>query len=286
MMLSKLVRYARSYTGWLLSSLRNGKYFSSRRPILLVTGADSSHYLSLAQFLESAARSESDAVVVAWDLGLTSDERSNLENRFPSVNFRDFPYSQHPSYFDIRIAAGEYAWKPVALKLAAQEFDEPDSQRLLVWCDSGNIIFRKLRWVRRYTAFHGIYSQFSTGNLGDWTHPDTLRHFGLAGDALKRRNANGAIVAFDLRNHAGETSLRLWSELAKNKSVIAPEGSDRGNHRQDQALLSCILVSLGLLPDSAFRTNWTSEYRTNCDVEKGKGLHQRWELSGRRITGI
>ena len=283
--LKQLLRYTHSYLSWFLSSLKQGKFFSGNRQVLLVTGADSSHFLSLVQFLESATRVEADAVVVVWNLGLSDEEQSTLQTRFSTAHFRDFPYEDCPDYFDIQIAAGEYAWKPVAIDLTAKEFEAAKYGKILIWCDSGNLLFKKLRWIRRYTSKFGVYSQFSTGSVADWTHPGMLRHFNLSGDSLACRNANGAIVAFDLGTQAGNVSLRLWADLARDKSVIAPEGSHRGNHRQDQALLTCILVTHGLLPDLPFRTNWTSEYRTNCDVEKGKGLNQRWTISGRRIPG-
>ena len=281
---SKVIGYATSYLLWFLRSVANSRFSSGNRSVLFVTGADSSHHDSLIQFLESLERVEPQSEVVVWDLGLSGEELSNLQKRFSKAIFRAFPYEKYPKYFNIRIAAGEYAWKPVAIRLTAEEFLNDDDKRLLVWCDSGNLLFRRLKWIRRYTARHGVFTQFSTGNLGDWTHPDTLDHFSLSGARLSRRNANGAIVAFDLGTQAGREVLSQWSRLAQDRRVIAPQGSDRGNHRQDQAVLGCVLVSMNLLPDAAFRTNWTSEYQTNCDVEKGNGLHQRWAISGRRVV--
>jgi hypothetical protein len=251
---------------------------------MFVTGADSSHYQSLVQFLESLERVEPQSEVVVWDLGLSGEESSDLQKRFSQATLRTFPYEKYPEYFNIRIAAGEYAWKPVAIWLTSEEFLNDDDKRLLIWCDSGNLLFRKLKWIRRYTARHGVFTQFSTGNLGDWTHPDTLDYFSLSRVKLSLRNANGAIVAFDLGTQAGREVLTEWSRLAQDRRVIAPQGSDRANHRQDQSVLGCLLVSMNLLPDAAFRTNWTSEYQTNCDVEKGNGLHQRWAISGRRVV--
>jgi len=285
-MLARLADYPRRYLAWLFSSLMNGNLSAGSQRAVLVTGADSSHYLSLVQFLESAERVEASSTVVVWNLGLSQGEKSQLEARFPHAHFRDFPYHSLPSYFDIRVAAGEYAWKPVAIQMTAEEFCLGGNQRCLIWCDAGNVLFRKLRWVRRYTARHGVFSQYSGGTLGDWTHPDTLGHFSLEANALRRRNANAALVGLDPLSEAGATVLRLWAQLAEDKSVIAPEGSDRSNHRQDQAVLTCILISLGLLQDRAFRSKRTSEYRLHCDVETGQGLNQVWGLSGRRLPGV
>lgn len=282
--LSRFTEYAKSYLSWFLSSLAHSQMGSGNRPVMFVTGADSSHYQSLVQFLESLERVEPQSEVVVWDLGLSGEESSDLQKRFSQATLRTFPYEKYPEYFNIRIAAGEYAWKPVAIWLTSEEFLNDDDKRLLIWCDSGNLLFRKLKWIRRYTARHGVFTQFSTGNLGDWTHPDTLDYFSLSRVKLSLRNANGAIVAFDLGTQAGREVLTEWSRLAQDRRVIAPQGSDRANHRQDQSVLGCLLVSMNLLPDAAFRTNWTFEYQTNCDVEKGNGLHQRWAISGRRVV--
>ena len=257
-----------SYARWFFSSLANSSFLHSRRELLIVSGADSSHFRSALQFLTSATHCEPDSTVVFWDLGLTESEREEIAMRFPSVHCRRFPYDEFPSYFLVTEAKGEYAWKPVIVKKSAEEFASATSKTLLLWCDAGNVIFRKLRWLRRYTVRHGVFAPFSRGTLKDWTHPDTLAHFRLEGADVLRSNCASGFVGFDLVKAQARALMREWSDLASKKQVFAPEGSSRANHRQDQAVLSCMLVRDGILSDGSFRTNWTEEYLTGQDIDK------------------
>ena len=257
-----------SYARWFLSSLTHSSFLHSRRELVIVSGADSSHFRSALQFLTSATECEPDSTIVFWDLGLTEGEREEIAIRFPSVHCRRFPYDEFPSYFVVTEAKGEYAWKPVIVQKSAEEFASATAKTLLLWCDAGNVIFRKLRWLRRYTVRHGVFAPFSRGTLKDWTHPDTLAHFRLEGDDVLRSNCASGFVGFDLVQAQAQALMREWSDLALNKDVFAPEGSSRANHRQDQAVLSCMLVRDGILSDGSFRTNWTEEYLTGQDIDK------------------
>ena len=60
--------------------------------LVIVTGADSSHYKSLCQFLSSLFKHEPDIKAVVLDLGLTGHERSSLMGTFPSAELRLFNY--------------------------------------------------------------------------------------------------------------------------------------------------------------------------------------------------
>jgi hypothetical protein len=276
--LKKLSRFARSYSKWFLASLSNSRFSAWNRPIIIVTGADSTHFRSLLQLLETAAKCEPLAQIVVWDLGLSTSEVHRIKENFPRHHYRVFPFREYPPYFDIAVSAGEYAWKPVAIQLTADEFIAESPSSILLWCDAGNYLRRPLRWLRMYVGKHGVYSPGSTGNLIHWTHPQTLAYFALSGKQLSRRNCAAAYVAFDLEKQEALGLLKDWSDLAQLKEVIAPEGSSRADHRQDQALLSCLLVARDILPDTAYRTNWTGEYLTHRDVEKGKVIPRRTPL--------
>lgn len=263
----------RSYTRWLASSLVNSRFIGANRELILVTGSDSTHFQSQLVFLESAERFEPNATVIVWDLGLTDAEISTLKSRFPSAHYRLFPYSDYPKYFDVKHARGEYAWKPVAVKLTADEFGATQPEKMLVWCDAGNVLFKRQRWLRRYTTKHHVFAPFSRGSLEEWTHPDTLDFFGFSPDQVQRSNCCSCLAAFDLRSPAAWSIIRKWADLAMVREVFAPAGSSRGlghetKHRQDQSVLTCLLVEANLLSDGSFRTNWTEEYLTHQDVEK------------------
>jgi len=71
-------------------------------------------------------------------------------------------------------------------------------------------------------------------------------HRALAQGAFGPQEAccHGAIVGFDLSKEPARKVLATWLDCALHRECIAPVGSHRGNHRQDQAALT-LLVLLG-----------------------------------------
>ena len=59
---------------------------------------------------------------------------------------------------------------------------------------------------------------------------------------------HGAIVGFDLSHSPARKLLAAWLSCALHRECIAPVGSHRGNHRQDQAELTVIMLNHGLNP--------------------------------------
>ena len=110
--------------------------------MLLVTGADRSHGASLRQMLRSVARHEPDLRIVVYDLGLTARQRLRIGKR-QQLEWRRFEFEKYPAYFDIRVKAGEYAWKPVIIADLLEEAGEP-----VLWFDGQTQCSRRLLRVR------------------------------------------------------------------------------------------------------------------------------------------
>lgn len=270
-----------------MSALLNASFFVRDPRVVFVTASDSSHFLSALQLLSSLSRTHSDAVVFFWDLGLSATERTTLMNNFPNVRYKKFQFGDFPAYFKMKTGAGQYAWKPVIVQLTWEAIESSKARPdFLIWTDAGNIFFRRLTWSLFFIRRHGVHTPFSTGTVRDWTHPKTIEYFGLTQSDLGRRNSHGAFVGFHFHSKIARGLAYSWAEAAKNQFVIAPEGSSRLNHRQDQAVLTCISIQMGLLADHAYRNNWFREFQSNCDVEKGKGIGSRWTYSGRRIQNL
>eukprot|EP01084_Bolivina_argentea_P155807 271510_1 len=53
-------------------------------------------------------------------------------------------------------------------------------------------------------------------------------------------NRNGAIIAFDYDVQWVQQFVEDWKDCAMVKACIAPQGSSRANHRQDQAALTLL----------------------------------------------
>lgn len=162
--------------------------------LVIVTGADSSHFKSLVQLLISVLEHESQCIVVVYDLGLSAGQRGTLYERFPGVIHRTFDYTQYPAYFNIQIRAGEYAWKPIIIHEVMMEF-----ACSVCWMDAGNILTERLYWIRKIINAIGIYSPRSAGTLRDWTHPSTLRFLKVSEALLDKPNLSGNCIALNPR---------------------------------------------------------------------------------------
>lgn len=213
-------------------------FYKSKQKLVIITGSDSSHFKSLYQLLDSLAIYEKNTKIIIFDLGITFKEREIIKKKFPSFDLRKFDYSHYPAYFNIKLNAGEYAWKPVIINNVLNEF-----KTSVCWLDGGNKVTKPLTSLRKIIELYGFYSPFSKGIIADWTHPKTLESLGVLDDKhlLKQRNLNGACVSANYNDVNVRFVIQKWSDCAKTKECIAPQGSSRENHRQDQAVLSTLV---------------------------------------------
>lgn len=213
-------------------------FYQPKQKLVIVTGSDSSHFKSLYQLLESLSIHEKNTKIIIFDLGITSKESEIIKNNFPNFELRKFDYSKYPSYFNIKENAGEYAWKPVIINDILNEF-----KTSVCWLDGGNKVTEPLTSLRKIIEFYGFYSPFSKGIISDWTHLKTLECLNVSKDKnlLKQGNLNGACVSANYNDLEVRNVIQKWSDCAKSKYCIAPEGSSRENHRQDQAVLSTLV---------------------------------------------
>jgi hypothetical protein len=211
------------------------------KDLVIVSGADSSHCQSLRQFLTSVRKYEVATKVIVFDLGLKGNERQELLAAFPFIELRVFDYAQYPAYFNLRINRGEYAWKPVIVADVLDEY-----KCAVCWMDAGNVLTGSLWWLRKIINSSGFYSPKSSGLVQDWTHPKTLEYLGASHELLGKHNLNGACVAANYTFNEVVKLIRDWRACAEVKECIAPEGSSRQNHRQDQAILTVLAHQVGV----------------------------------------
>ena len=208
---------------------------------VIVTGADSSHFKSLCQLLNSLIKYESKTPIIVYDLGLSDYENDYLNYSYPSVEIRLFDYSQYPSYLNIKVNAGEYAWKPVIISNISNEF-----KCTVCWLDAGNLVTKRLVKVRKLTKVFGFFSLQTSGVISDWTHPKTLKYLKIPNNILNKRNLTGGCVSINYNNPKARALVDQWKKCALIKECIAPEGSGRHNHRQDQSVLSVLAYKIGI----------------------------------------
>ena len=235
----------------------------SPRPVI-ITGASSNHYKSMKQLVASVYSfyKPDEIELVAWDLGLNTSEHIVCDIQFQTV-LRKFDYSAYPDFYNINVAAGEYAWKAAAIKETVAEF----GPRLYLWMDAGNTITARIDDVFSHIQRDGIYSGTTGGTIRQWVHPKTF-------EALNKnpymyrglQMRNGAIIGFNYSKGYIQEWFKTWTSWCSQKHIIAPEGSDRSNHRQDQALLTLSYWDL----HKKRRFNAVSEYYTiKCHQDIG-----------------
>ncbi|CAG8536120.1 6897_t:CDS:10 [Racocetra fulgida] len=123
--------------------------------------------------------------IIVYDLGLLNFQRNSLSYLYQKhyfTHYRLFNFSKYPSFWNISIAQGEYAWKPAIIAEVSREFPG-----IVVWLDSGTFV--------------------STNFLKN----------------VKK--------------------LEEWEKCARVKECIAPNGSNRSNHRQDQSILTYMIIN-------------------------------------------
>jgi hypothetical protein len=210
-------------------------------PTVLVTGASQNHFKSLLQLLRTVP---AGTPCYVYNLGLDADSLAALETH--PIRLRHFDYSKYPAYYNIHVNAGEYAWKPAILLEVFNELlaSSPEDLKttVLLWCDAGNCLPADIQPLANHTLQHLIYSPISSGSVQRWTHPLTLQWFHVPSTdpVLNFPNRNGAILGFAIGDSRVQTFLQNYASCARIRECIAPEGSDRSNHRQDQAVFTLL----------------------------------------------
>jgi hypothetical protein len=242
--------------------------------LTIVTAADGNHFATLLGAVVALRRTEmAHARVVVYDLGLRPCQAAYLKGTAAclsggattdgaAVVVRSFPFHQYPSHFNISQQAGSYAWKPAIVALALQETAPGGA---VVWCDAGTEMSRRLSMIlgdSESFAQQGFISSVTTGTMQQWVHRGMVEWFEaqpqqrsavramIERERFAGRNCNGAFLGIKKDLHGAASSVMpMWVECALNRSCIAPEGSSRRNHRQDQAALT-MLTKLRLPPSS------------------------------------
>lgn len=203
--------------------------------LTIVTGASQNHYKTLVQFINSFLyfyKDDTDTRLVVYNLGL--DNVNGIPTNF-NIKVELFDFTKYPLYFNIKINAGEYAWKPVILFDTCEKYNSN-----VVWMDAGNIILSKLDDLVLSLEQDGIHTGVTSGKIIDWTFPKTLEIMKCDNKFFDYENRNGACVGVNYDLNWVKRFVVDWKDCALNKDCIAPEGSSRLNHRQDQAILSVL----------------------------------------------
>tara|TARA_A100001015_G_scaffold316594_1_gene431306 strand:+ start:5787 stop:7001 length:1215 start_codon:yes stop_codon:yes gene_type:complete len=230
--------------------VKNRKLFED--DLTIVTGSDFTHFQSVKNLLNSILEHEFNSKIIVYDLGFTKEQAEFLNRKYKNIQFHKFKFEKYPKFFSERSSEdnklGSYAWKSAIVQEVISQ-----SEGLVLWLDAGDKITKKLRLLKVVLTSQGIYLPRSAGKIKDWTHPKTIKLFNYEKLNENKRNLASGMIGFNSRNNLAKDIVNEWFEASQNKDLIAPPGSNRSNHRQDQSLLTIIFYkfeSVNLSPST------------------------------------
>lgn len=200
--------------------------------LTIVTAADSSHFKSVLQLINSILNFEPQSKIIFYDLGLQESEKKELQEL--KIIYKTFNFDSYPNFYRLdQKDAGAYAWKPAII------YEEMlNEYSLLIWMDAGNKVTKNLKNIKYVLVLKGFFSPLSSGNIEQWTHEYTLEKLSVSRKILKKRNLNAALIGLDTQNRKINNFIEEWFTNSKIKELILPEGAGKHNHRWDQSLLT------------------------------------------------
>jgi hypothetical protein len=240
----------------------------------LVTGASDNHYKSLINMILSFMKyhkNDPNYVIVVYNLGIEEslwERLINLFGRYSNFVVEVFDYGLYPDYVNININAGEYAWKPIVIYDVFNKYKD-----VTLWMDAGNIIINKLDKINELIKKDNIYSGYSAGNIKQWTHEKTIEYMGgfyNGYDLTISSCRNGACIGFNYNTDYVKTFVEEYRNYALIKECIAPEGSSRENHRQDQSVFSIMFYKYYIQYQFDFSMkcdDYFTDYKIHNDVD-------------------
>jgi len=227
--------------------------------VIVVTAASSNHAGALRYLLGSLHAL--DARVNCYDLGLTAAEVRALP-RWRGLFYHKFDYAAYPPHMNVDVHAGEYAWKPAIVAETIDGVRARGEREDVLWADAGTYFHTLAPIAERVRASDGLWVRASSGTMRQWTHPlmfDYLQE--NPADYDERPNADATLIGFATGHPSAAVRERVyrdlvvpWKRCAMARDCIAPAGSSRRNHRQDQAVLSYLVHKRGFrLADDSCR---------------------------------
>ena len=234
----------------LLVRLRPQKSLNSKE-FKIVTGCDSSHFNSLVNLLKSIKKHEPNTETIVYNLGLSSDEIYFLKNNF-DYEIINFEFKNYPTFIgeiDISNKLGSYGWKPIIIN---REFSKGGKN--LLWLDAGCLLTKKLSLLKKYILKVGFYSPESANSVKDWSHNTTIQKLNFPSKHLNSPNFSSGLVGVAQNDKKIKELIKKWEYFALDKETLAPKGSSRENHRQDQTILT-LLVYILKINNSLFKSH-------------------------------
>lgn len=212
-----------------------GSLFLKSNTMTIVTGCSSNHFKSMLQLINSIKLiDKSNIRIVAYDLGLSEDERVFFNKKNPDIVLKKFDYSKYPSFFNIEIKGGAYAWKPA---LIYDEYVSLKRNDYLLYLDAGCFVTKPMNLIRAVIGMNGLYCIFSGNSIKNMTHSKTLESIGKE-EINNLKMFHASTIGLKVGTLENDDLMKSWYANAREESIISPENSSLSNHRYDQSLLS------------------------------------------------
>lgn len=208
------------------------------KSIVYVTASDENYFKRSMNLLRSINKFDPKQKVVFYDLGLNETQQKTLLE-FANVTVKKFNFEEYPKFIserrDNHEKLGEYGWKGIIFKT-----ELTNSESSVLWLDAACVLTKNPLLIKLLISAYGFFATYSSNNISDWTHKDTLNYFNFPKNLYSKRNFMSGIVGSNKSN----SSLNLvsqWSKYSQIEECIAPKNSNRFNHRQDQAVLTLLI---------------------------------------------
>ena len=90
----------------------------------------------------------------------------------------------------------------------------------------------------------GFYSPESSNSVKDWSHASTIQNLNFPSEYLNSPNFSSGLVGIAQNEKKIKELINKWEYFALDKETLAPKGSSRENHRQDQTILTLLVYIL------------------------------------------
>lgn len=208
------------------------------KSIVYVTASDENYFKRSMNLLRSINKFDPKQKVVFYDLGLNETQQKTLLE-FANVTVKKFNFEEYPKFIserrDNHEKLGEYGWKGIIFKT-----ELTNSESSVLWLDAACVLTKNPLLIKLLISAYGFFATYSSNNISDWTHKDTLNYLNFPKNLYSKRNFMSGIVGSNKSN----SSLNLvsqWSKYSQIEECIAPKNSNRFNHRQDQAVLTLLI---------------------------------------------
>ena len=179
--------------------------------IVFVTAAEKNYFNQLILLINSYYKHLNNQFIV-YDIGLDKKQSQYIKDNYENLILRKFQFEQYPKfigqYFDGKL--GNYAWKPVIIDEVLKQ-----SKSKVVWLDAGNVITKKIKFLKIALTTKGIIVPTSSNTIKEWTHPKTIEYIGVQNSILNKRNFASGLVGFDYKLKEARKISELWSEFSQ-----------------------------------------------------------------------